>query len=701
MIQKIPVSCSKDCSGGCPLLAHVEDSVLKRVTPNTNLGDETLLAQSGCVNGFQMPRTVYHPDRISKPLLRSGERGAGQFREVEWDEALDTIADRLAGLKARYGAQSILNLGGSGSVSGALHNTYLLPQRFFALFGGCTQVSSNYSSGACSFSMPYVLGERDRTGVDPATLQHTKLIILWGNNLMDTHHGSEMPARLLEASHNGTPIIVIDPRRSRTVSQLNAQWVACRPGTDVALMQAVLYVLLKEGLVDWDFVNRYSVGFDALARHLLGEEDGIARDPSWAEAICGTPAQTITQLAHRYGETRPAALLPGLSIQRTIGGEEAFRMSVALQAATGNLGKLGGTSGDLNNHLPSPRVGEIQVPPHPKQPSVPMLRWPDAVLEGIDGGYPAQIKSIYVTGSNYLIQGSDVHKNINAFRSVEFTVCHDYFLTQTARYCDVVLPVTTYLERNDIVIPDTGNYLLFSSQAVAPVGQVRNDYDIFCALAERLGFGAAFSEGKDEEGWLRSFVDDSEVPDYETFKQSGVYISPDQQRVGLSDYVTDPLAHPLSTPSGKIEIASKRYLEDTGFSAYPTYRGPMPDPEYPLLLITPKSKYRIHSQGSNIPWLREREEQVLTIHPNDAAQAGVMDGEMIEVGNKQGCVRITARVTQEITPGVVCLLEGVWMDLDAAGVDTAGSANILSSTQGTMPSISSATHGIAVQVRPA
>ena len=699
MIELIPVTCSKDCSGGCTLLAHVEDGVLKRITSNSDVEGGTLLAQSGCVNGFQMPRIVYHPERIIRPLMRTGRRGSGEFREAAWDEALDFTAQGLLKIKNQYGPQAVLNLMGTGSVSGTLHNTYMLPRRFFSLFGGFTGFHSSYSSGASSFVVPYVLGARLRSGIDPATILHSKLIVLWGANMLDTHQGSEMGPRLRQARREGIPIISIEPRRSNTVHQLDSEWIPCKPGTDTALMQAVLYVLLEENRVDWDFITRASVGFKRLADFIMGRQNGVRKDPQWAERICGTPADTIAQLAHRLADLRPAALLPGYSIQRTLGGEESFRMLIALQTALGNVGRLGGSSGDLNNRLPKPKLGQLPIPSIEKQPSVAVLQWPDAVLGGRAGGYPTDIRAIYSTGGNYLNQGSDIHKSIRAFEAVDLTVCHDLFLTPTARYCDVVLPVTTYLERNDIVEPDSGNYLTYSRQAIAPVGEARSDYQIFLTLAKRLGFEPEFSAGKSEEDWLRSFVAESDVPDYEEFKRTGVYLAADQNRVGLADFVSDPQAYPLPTPSGKIELVSEKYELETGYPAVPTYRGPVIDAETPLLLITPKSRYRIHSQGSNVVWLREREEQALWINPLDAAAYGVRDGEPVLAGNSRGRIRIKAKVTDDIMPGVVCLLEGVYVDLDAEGVDTAGSANMLTSTEGTRPSMASSTNSVPVWVR--
>jgi len=171
--------------------------------------------------------------------------------------------------------------------------------------------------------------------------------------------------------------------------------------------------------------------------------------------------------------------------------------------------------------------------------------WPDAVLEGRAGGYPTDIKAIYNVGGNYLSTGSDVHKNIRAFETVELSVCHEHFLTPTARYCDVVLPVTTFLEREDILFP-AGNHLFYSHKVIEPVGQTRNDYDIFCDLAARLGFGEAYSERRSAGQWIDHFLAESEVPDAEEFRRTGIYIGGEQARFGLSDFVSDPEAHPLS-----------------------------------------------------------------------------------------------------------------------------------------------------------
>jgi len=693
----LPVSCNKDCGAGCPLLAEVEDGRLLRIRDNPLRPPH----MRGCVRGYQMTRAVYHPQRLKAPLVRSGPRGSGQFREVGWDEALRVLSARLEQIRDAWGPESVIRLGGSGSCRGALHNTELLARRFLSQFGGYTDITGSYSSGAESFVAPYLFGPgyTRRTGIDAATLRHSRLILLWGANVVDTRFGCDLVSRIREQKSRGVPVIAVDPRRSRTVQRLCDQWIPVRPGSDTALMAAVLHVLLSEKLVDRTFIQRASVGFDALERYILGEDDGQPKTPSWAEKICTTPQRTIVQLALQYGRSRPAALIPGLSIQRTIGGEEAIRMSVALQTATGNIGVLGGSSGgNIWGRLPGPRCGRLPLPPHPTPPGIPVYRWPDAVLEGGAGGHPTDIKGIYNVGGNYISTGSDVHKNILAFESVKLAVCHDYFLTPTACYCDVVLPVTTFLEREDIVFPET-NHLLYSNKVIEPMGESRNDYDIFCDLADKLGFGEDFSQGRSADQWIDHFLSNSEVPDAEEFRRTGIYVGAEQERCGLSEFTSDPKAHPLDTPSGKIEIASEIYAR-FGFPAFASWRGFQSTAEHPLYLITPHARYRINSQYANDPWFVEREEQRLWMNPTDAAARRIADGQQVEVESPQGKVRILVHITGDIMPGVVCLLAGMWPRIGEDGVDIAGAENILTSTVPTEPSQSSRTHSVAVQVGP-
>ncbi|RLB89310.1 MAG: molybdopterin oxidoreductase [Deltaproteobacteria bacterium] len=690
----IPVSCNKDCAAGCPLLAHVKNGKIIKITDNP----AGTAYMKGCSKGFMAMQAATAPDRLLKPLIRTGERGSGNFREVCWDEAFDCVAKGLGNIKEKYGSESTLFLGGSGSCRGALHNTYSLTERFLNMLGSNVKKYGNYSSSASDFVTPFVFGTNE-VGFDAGTLQHSKMILLWGANIMDTRFGCEYPARIREAANNGVPVVVIDPRKSNTAKLPNAQWIRIRPGTDTAMMAAVLYELINNNQVDISYLEKYCIGFDQVKKYILGTEDHQPKTPAWAEQRCGTKADTIKNLADLYGRTKPAALIPGLSIQRNIGGEEAMRMAMVLQAATGNIGQMGGASGGcIWDGLPFPECGEMDTAESSAKSSIPEYNWPDAILGGRGGGFPVDIKAIYNVGGNYLSQGSDIHKNIRAFKKVDFSVCHEQFMTPTARHCDVILPVSSFLEREDILF--TGmNYLFYSGKALEPPGDVKDDYDIFCELANRLGFSDAYSQGKSAAQWIDQFIDESEISDPEEFKQTGIYSGKDQMRIGLSPFFADPQIHPLDTPSGKIELASENYAK-TGFPPMPTYRGMADSEQYPLRLVTPHSLNRINSSYSNVQWFKSREPQRLWMNSKDARKRHLQDEQMVLVENAGGQIQILVKVTNDIMEGVVCLQEGVWLDLDENGIDHAGAANMVTSTEPTEPCMGSRTHSVWVEVSP-
>jgi anaerobic dimethyl sulfoxide reductase subunit A len=691
----VPTFCGKDCGGdACPLTARVENGRVVKVTNNPAAGPYL----KGCRRGFAMPLELYAPGRLLTPLIRDGERGSGRFREASWDEALRITAEKLNQIRSKHGGSAVLNLGSAGTTS-ALHGTPQLLGRFLNLFGGATKLTGSYSSGAANFILPYLLGDDWRvSGSDPATMQYSEMIILWGANVLEARLGTEIDARLAEAKRRGARIVVVDPRRSQTARRMSAWWIPIRPGTDAALMLAVLFVLLTENRVDRAFVAAHSVGFEKLERSVTGADGGQPRTPEWAQGICGVPAAEISRFARAYAAAKPAMLLPGYSIQRVFAGEEPFRLAVALQVATANFGIRGGSTGSLNNRLPTPRVGTLPVPRIAGQPAIPVVRWPDAVLEGTRGGYPSDIRAIYNVGSNFLNQGSDVRKNVRAFKAVEFAVCHEIFMTPTARHCDIVLPAAHSLEKEDIGIPWLGNFLTYKRAAVPPPGSARTDYDILSELADRLGLGQAFTEGRSAQEWVQYFLDQSEVVDHDRFRESGIYLAPEQERVGLAEFSADPLRHPLRTASGKVEIASARYQKETGFPEAPTWQAPPSDARFPLLLLTPKSPYRTHSQGSDVPDIRRAAAHALEMHPADASAREIADGTRVRAWNDQGEAFVPVRLTDDLTQGVVCLPEGVWVELDAEGRDIAGSANMFTSTQGTAPGVSCIMHGMGIEV---
>jgi anaerobic dimethyl sulfoxide reductase subunit A len=492
-------------------------------------------------------------------------------------------------------------------------------------------------------------------------------------------------------------VVVVDPRRTATVRKLATQWVPILPGTDTAMLAAMLHVIVAEGLLDRGFVDRCTLGFDELIAYVAGRSDGQPKTPGWAAAVCGVPAETIIELARSYAHARPAALLPGLSIQRTLGGEEAYRFTVALQAATGNIGVEGGSSGgEFWSKLPKIAFPTLPVPDVSGLPTVPVYRWPDAVLEGRAGGYPSDIHLIYSIGANYLNQGSDIKKNIRAFKKLDLVVTHDLFMTPAARFSDIVLPATTFLEREDVMAP-ADHYLFYSRQAIDPLAGCRNDYDIFCDLADRLGFGEAYSEGRTGKQWLDHLLKNSGIEDAARFRETGILAGDDQRRTGLSRFVENPPANPLRTPSGKIEIRCDA-LAATEASAIPRCRVATPDPAHPLRMITPHSKFRVNSQNANLPWAHKLVGRALAMNPRDAAGRGIHNGDTVRVRSPEGEMRIAVALTEDIIAGCVALTQGAWTIHDAQEVETGGAANTLTSTTPTLPSQGSRTHSVFVEV---
>lgn len=680
--RKIPVSCNKDCGAGCPLTAHIQENTIIQIT-DSPLRDTHM---KGCLKGYRAMETLYHKDRLTDPLIRTGSRGSGQFRKAAWGEALDLISQKLLTLKDNKNCSGLMRIGGTGSCRGSLHNTDFVTKRFLALFGDYTETKGNYSSEASSFVKKPIFGT-SHVGVDSETLLHSDKIILWGFNPSDTRYDCKVESVLKEAAQRGIPITVIDPRKTRTVTNLNAQWIPLKPGSDSALMLAILHVLIVKDLLNRSFIETYSSGFEAFEEYISGKIDGIEKSPSWAAEICGLTEERIETFAREYASAPVAALLPGLSLQRAISGENLDRMGAVLQLATGNTGRLGGSTGSSRwNSLEKPCLGQLPVPENPLVKSVPVYLWADAVLKGTKGGYPSNIQFIYNVGGNLIGQGSDRQKTVRAFEQAEFSVTHDYFMTETAKYSDIVLPVTTFLEREDL-INSWDNYIFYSAKAAEPVGQSKNDFEIFSSLAERLGFGELYSENKSERQWLEEFLAQSEIPNHDEFKKKGFYSADNHLRVGLSKFIADPLKNPLRTKSGKIEISSEEFRK-MGGTLLPKMVKFQTTGKYPLRLVTPHDKYRIHSQNDNILSLKKLCDDRLWISREDADVRNISNGEAVNLKSEEGLIGTTAFVTDKICPGAVSLTQGSW----------SSNVNNLTSTNPTKPSMGSRTHSVIVEV---
>ncbi|MDD3981041.1 MAG: molybdopterin-dependent oxidoreductase [Spirochaetales bacterium] len=705
-IMKLPVFCGRDCGGdACPLLAQLEEGRVVDIQHNPAAG-EFLRA---CPKGFALPAQHYSPYRIKKPLIRKGPRGSGQFVESSWEEALALVAGKLQACRADYGNSSVLCISSAGS-TGALHNTEKLSLRFLRATGGCSAVKGSYSSNAAADALKKALGtDYQRSGFDAATVSKAKLIVLWGANVLEARLGTELPARLVQASKNAVPIVSIDPRRTSTSRILGADWIPILPGTDSALMYALLHQFLQFGAIQRSWLDARVAGFDRLASFVQGGVDGLVRDPAWAGTICGVDAKRIEELARRWISAKPVMLIPGYSIQRTENGEEPMRLCLALQLASGNFGIPGGSTGSINNKLPGPKVGSLSDgQAREGEPAVPVLRWPDAVL-GKYSSLENSIKAIYSAGGNFLNQGADIEKNIRAFQSLDFTVCHELFMTPTAHYCDVVLPAASPLQKEDIGIPWGGNYILYKPRILPMEGMERSDYDIFSELSSRMGAEQAFTQGLSESQWIERFIAESEIEDAEAFKTTGIYFGAEQERSGLAEFAADPSAYPLKTASGKIELDSPLWggftvPSPTGEQAQtrPTATEPSrtarseTDPKRTspsFLLVSPKEHLRVHSQWGYRP--EDIRQSWLVINEAEARTLGFTEGQELEIASDSGATRIRLSLSPDIMPGVVSVFEGSWC-ADQEGRPVAGSVNYLTSTRGTRESVSCIMHGIPV-----
>jgi anaerobic dimethyl sulfoxide reductase subunit A len=692
-------TCGHNCGGRCVVNAHVVDGRIVRISTDPRRWTPELPPLHACVRGFGAAERVHHPDRLLHPLRRVGPRGAGGWERISWDEALDTVAGELRRVRDTHGPAAILDASRSGSTS-VLHSRASVG-RLLHLLGGCTELWSNLSAEAEVFAIRHTFGpaaDYKMSGREPVDYAASRLILMWGWSPGDGHFGTGTFEYLRWAKRQGTRIVCVDPRRTRTSVALADEHVFIRPSSDAAALIAMAQVIAQEGLQDQEYLDRLVLGFDethlpagapagsSYRAYLMGEADGVRKTPEWAEPLTGIPAATLRRLAIEFATSRPAAIHCGYAPGRTAYGEQFHRAAYALAAITGNVGVSGGNSG-CSGGAKANTVKRLAAGANPAGARVASPLFADLLTRGRAGGYPADIKLVYSAAGDLVNQCGNVNKSVAALTgpSVEFVVVHDHFLTPTARYADIVLPATTFWERNDIHVPwsGAGHYAIFMRQAIAPVGECRHDIDICAALARRLGLTEY--PDKSEEAWLREFCAGTEIGDFETFRAQGLARLPaPEEAVAFAREVRDPERHPFSTPSGKIEIFAQTLAADPDpyglgpIPPIPTWIPPHPAAEtWPLELVTPKSRARTHSTHDNQDVLSRADRRDVWIHPVDAAARGVADGQRVRVYNERGSTLLAARVTERIAPGVVSIKEGVWFTPGADGADTRGCANVL------------------------
>ncbi len=703
-----------------------------------------------------LPDLLYDDSRIKYPMVRAGYlkhgpkandemRGADEFVRVSWEKAIELIAEELERVKKADGNEAIFGGSYGWKSVGKLHNCRNLLGRMLNLHGSYINHTGDYSTGASQVIMPHVVGRLEvyeQQTAWPVVVDNSELVVLWGANpavtnkidwILADHGGYEGFAALKK---KGTRVIAIDPVRNDSADYLEAEWLAPRPQTDVAMMLGICHTLASEGLHDADFLDAYTVGYEAFEAYLMGKDDGTEKTADWAAAICEIPADTIRALARDFAKHR-TMLMSGWAMQRMDHGEQAHWTLVAMASMLGQIGLPGGGFG-LSYHYSNGGTPTAVSPILPGitatgkavegaawleksgLASIPLARISDMLLNpgktidfnGSKVTYP-DIKLIYWVGGNPFCHHQDTNQLIKAWQKPETVIVHEIGWTPTAKFADIVLPATTSYERNDIEQGGSYSLRLMAGmhKVVDPMFESRSDFDIFNDISRKLGYGDGFDEGKSEMDWIKQFYDAAlkqgrargvDMPEFDDFWNGNepLVFEPDEAGknfVRYADFREEPLLSPLGTPSGKIEIYS-RTIEAMGYDdcpPHPTWMEPAEwtgakDAKYPLHVSTTHPRHRLHSQLNNTG-LRDKYaiggREPMVINPADAKARGIKDGDIVRVFNDRGEILCGARVSDSVRPGVLQVSEGGWYDPAKRGaigaLDKYGNINVLAIDKGT------------------
>ncbi len=758
-LTTVVTSCAHNCGSRHMLVAHKKGDVIVRLSTDDgryqlggHFGKDTLEEPQlrACLRGRAYRQRLYSAERLLYPMMRVGKRGEGKFKRVSWDEALDYVARKMIEIKNKYGSTALLDQSYAGASYGVLHKSDQIEGllgRFLGMFGCRTSSWSVPSYQGTTTSSRWTFGTIEDGNEDDA-FAYSKLIIMWGWNPAYTFHGGNTFYYMRKAKQAGCKFVLVDPQYTDSAAAYDAWWIPIKPNTDAAMLAAMAHYIFVNDLQDQAFIDKFCLGMDAgtmpewatrspngkenFKDYILGKYDGQPKSPEWAEKICGVKAEDIKKLAHMYATTKPAALKASWAPGRAQYGEQYNRMAAALQAMTGNIGKLGGCAEGVGKAWHAEAVAY----PYDQYAniwfaSIKSDRWAHCVLnypnvrreeiglwprnDQLDGVIP-NIKGIFWQGSDWFNQLPNINKEIQAIQKLELVVCMDSTITPSGLYADVLFPIATHFERHDVALPwYKGHYYIHRPKVIEPLGESKTDFQVFTELAYRIGhltgigdaFGRAYNPRATreyfhynddvDEAYLKAWWEDRVMGHqhvtmtWEEFKRHGVYkFKLDKPHVAFREQIEE--GKPFPTPSGKIEILSSELamISDWTRTRYGSHIPSIPkwiEPteyldapiakKYPFHLISPHPRWRTHSIFNNCSWLRETYEQEVTINASDAARLGIKTGDIVEIWNDRGGVVVPAYVTERVMPGVLVLHEGAWLDLDEEGWDRAGNPDFL------------------------
>jgi len=668
-------ACPRNCYSTCAMRVELRDGRLVGISAHPG-NDAT--AGGPCLKGLSYIERVYSPDRLLHPLRRSA---GGGFERIAWDEALDLIAGKLAALRRDPGPRSVLYYSGSGTKG--LMNA--VAPAFWRMYGGCTTTYGDLCWPAGLEATRLTLGDNRHSA--PPDIANARLIVLWGKNPAETNiHQMAFVERALD---RGARLIVVDPRRTESAESAELL-VQITPGTDGALALGLAHVLVARGWADEAFLAAHALGFDAF-RAMLAEYP-----PERVSAITGVGEPVIERLAEAIGTVKPMTICAGFGMQRYTNSGQAMRAIIALLALTGNIGRPGAgwVYANLQSHIFStPKDPLAFFPPErddgPIRVSVSTARLGAGVLAQRD----PPVRMAWIERGNPVTQQPHTGEVLRALRSLDFRVVVDQFLTDTAREADVVLPAKTMFEQSDVISAYWHHYIQLKQKVIEPPGEVKPESEIYWRLAERLGFALdemnmALVPPGDEavEAYLARRL--APFPGLTVDRlREGPVPAPGSEEVAFAGL-------DFSTPSGRIELVSREAAERWGVDELPRYTPPVESPSerFPLRLLTPNTKDRIHSQFGNLPSIRAlAPAPLLLIGPDDARARGLGDGGRARVFNERGSLELSVQVDHGLKAGCAVVHNGWWLQ-------EGGGVNLLSCARETDMAHGAAFHENAVEV---